>query len=123
MQPSHFTGNMQLQQAPEEGANDMGIMGDARTPRWQAIGGEDDEHWPPFLTVFKNPPRAYVAACCVGGLFAFVAIVGAAWHIKRLLGCPHSARRSLYLRMAALIVVLAVTAIFALCFVKVAGTE
>jgi len=90
------------------------------TPRWRAIGGADGQRWPPFLTVFKNPPAAYVAACAVGGAAALAACAGAGWHIKRLLSCPHSARQGLYVRLAALIIVLAVTAVAALCFPKVA---
>jgi hypothetical protein len=92
----------------------------AQTPRWRDIGGEDNKRWPPFLTVFKNPPAAYAAACAVGAVVGIAACVGAGWHIKRLLSCPHSTRQSLYVRMAALIIVLAATAVAALCFPKVA---
>ncbi len=92
----------------------------AQTPRWREIGGEENKRWPPFLTVFKNPPAAYAAACAVGAVVGLAACVGAGWHTKRLLSCPHSTRQSLYVRMAALIIVLAATAVAALCFPKVA---
>ena len=118
-------GSPKLGQLAEEGGGDdldpaLIDFGEGPTPRWAAIGGQDDKNWPPFMTVFKNPPRAYVAACAVGGSVTVLTLAIAAYQFKRLLSCPHSIRRSLYLRMVGLIVVLTVTAIFALCFAKFA---
>lgn len=103
-----------------EGGGEIGVGTEDQSPRWQEIGGDDGRDWPPFLTVFKNPPRAYAVACGIGAFVTLCTLVGAAHHMRRLLSCPSSPRRSLYVRMAGLLIVLTVSALLALCFAKVA---
>jgi len=114
-------GKLQLAEEEETTGDDSGGLED-KSPRWAAIrNGEGGEEWPPFWTVFKNPPRAYAVACGVGALMSFCTVVCVALHMRRLLSCPQSPRRSLYVRMAALLVVLSISGLFALCFAKVVG--
>lgn len=88
------------------------------TAGW-AAASPDGEEWPPFYTVFKNPPRIYVAACCISLFLAAANIIGFALFARRILGCPSSTRRGLFTRMACYIPILAASSCLSLAFPKI----
>jgi hypothetical protein len=107
---------------PGHGGNEIGMVAladDVLTPRWNATL-KDGQDWPPYDTVFKNPPRSYAIACGIGAGTSLIASIASVVLINRLASCPTSTRRALFVRIVALVPVLAVTASLSTAFASVA---
>lgn len=60
----------------------VALADDVLTPRWNATL-KDGQDWPPYDTVFKNPPRSYAIACGVGAGTSLIATIASTILINR----------------------------------------